>query len=45
MKILEAWSLQDPVSEEECERYKAIKKIQKNENVILMKECKNNELK
>lgn len=45
MKILEAWSLQDPVSEEECERYKAIKKIHKNENVILMKECKNNELK
>ena len=36
-QLLEAWSFKDPVSDEECERYRAIKKVQKNENAILSK--------
>ena len=38
-QLLEAWSFKDPVSDEECERYRAIKKVQKNENVVLKEIC------
>ena len=38
-KLITSWSKKDPVSEEECNRYNAILKIQKNRNIILEKSC------
>ena len=40
-KILSDWSQKDSISLEECEIYFEKKKIQKNENIILEKYCKN----
>ena len=40
-KLIDAWNKMDPVDKAECNRYRAIKKIQWNENVILKEACKN----
>jgi endonuclease I len=39
-KLFKVWNAEDPVSEEECMRYKAIKEVQGNENVVLSEVCK-----
>ena len=39
-KLVEVWNKIDPISEEECKRYHAIKKYQKNINIILEEPCK-----
>jgi len=39
-KLIEFWNKIDPIDKAECNRYKAIKKIQKNDNIILSKKCK-----
>lgn len=39
-KLFETWEKNDPVSSEECDRYKLVKSIQGNENVILKDQCK-----
>jgi deoxyribonuclease-1 len=39
-KLYDVWNREDVVSEKECERYKSIKAIQGNENVILAEACK-----
>ncbi len=39
-KIISLWSKKDPASSKECKRYLEIKKIQKNENIILKEICK-----
>lgn len=39
-KLIQAWNSLDPISKEECNRYEAIKKVQKNENIILKEACK-----
>lgn len=39
-KLFEIWNKNDPVSEKECTRYKKIKEIQGNENIILKEKCK-----
>lgn len=38
-KLYEAWAKLDPVSKEECRRYRIIKEIQGNENPILKELC------
>lgn len=38
-KLFEAWNKEDPVSNNECERYKLIKSIQGNENSVLKEVC------
>jgi len=42
MKLLKRWSELDPISEEECERYKVILDTQKSVNLILHKYCNEN---
>lgn len=38
-KLIEAWNKLDPISTEECNRYKKIKNVQWNENIILKESC------
>ena len=40
-KLFEIWEKIDPISKEECSRYKAIKKVQKNINIVLEDKCMN----
>jgi deoxyribonuclease-1 len=39
IQLMDAWAKMYPVDEWECKRAKRIEKIQKNENVIVKKEC------
>ena len=38
-KLFDAWDQQDPVDNEECQRYLRIKKITSMENEVLKKRC------
>jgi deoxyribonuclease-1 len=38
-RIFEVWEKIDPISVEECNRYKAILKYQKNKNIVLHETC------
>jgi deoxyribonuclease-1 len=38
-KMFDVWNNIDPISKEECIRYKTIKSIQLNENFILKTKC------
>jgi len=40
-KLFEVWEKIDPISNEECNRYKSIKNIQKNINIVLEEKCMN----
>jgi len=38
-ELFNSWNEKDPISEEECSRYRIIKAIQKNENMVLKEAC------